>query len=356
MKKFFLFMAACGAAVFGTGCSDDDPVPVKEVVLNQTELSLEPGQTVRLSVAVSPSDAAYDGVVWTTSDASVATVEDGTVAAVAVGEATITASAGDRQATCVVRVAVAARGISLDRDEASVPVGGELQLTATVEPENATDRSVVWSSSDESVATVSQTGAVQGVAVGTATITVSTGEELSATCTVSVVEAAKTWAVGDLYDVDGVKGVVVSIENGGINGKIVSMDEAVKLWATGGWNIGCTSETDGKANTQKVKDYNADMSQFPAFKWCVDHGAGWYMPACDEVYAFMRNSTAINATLAANGGTKITDYYWTSTESDSSEGTEALYAYFSGGGKVSSYADFKDAPEDDTYVRAMYAF
>lgn len=356
MKNLFVLIAACGAMVLGGGCSEEDPVAVENVSFDKSVLELEPGQTETLTLEVSPSDAVFKGIVWSSSDDAVATVSgEGLVTGVGAGSATVSAVAGGKEATCRVTVSIGVAGISLDKTQETLPEGGTLQLTATILPEDATDKTVAWESSDTGVATVSGEGLVTAGAVGTTTITAKAGNGVSASCVVTVVKASKIWAVGDFYDVDGVKGVVVEIGNGGLNGKIVSMDEAVKLWATGGWNIGCTSETDGKGNTQKVKDYNADLSQFPAFKWCVDHGAGWYLPAVDEVYSFLNNIGEVNKTLAAHGGTPITDYYWTSTESDNSEGAEALYAYFSKG-KPASYADFKNTPEGDTYARAMYAF
>lgn len=356
MKKLFVLVAACGAMVLGGGCSEEDPVAVESVSFDKSVLELEPGQSETLTLAVSPSDAVFKSVVWSSSDDAVATVSDeGLVTGEGAGSATISAVAGGKTAICRVTVSIGVAGISLDKTVETLPEGGTLQLTATILPEDATDKTVAWESSDTGVATVSDEGLVAAGSVGTATITATTVNEQSAACAVTVVEASKTWAIGDFYDVDGVKGVVVATSNGGINGKIVSMDEAVKLWATGGWNIGCTSESDGKANTQKVKDYNADLSQFPAFKWSVDHGAGWYLPAVDEVYSFLNNIDKVNKTLEAHGGTPVSDYYWTSTESDNSEGAEALYGYLSGG-KAASYADFKDNPEGDTYARAMYAF
>lgn len=80
---------------------------------------------------------------------------------------------------------IAATGITLDKTEATVKIGETVALTATVEPENADDKTVVWTSSDELVATVDAEGVVTAVAAGTATITAACGE-LSAKCQVTV--------------------------------------------------------------------------------------------------------------------------------------------------------------------------
>ncbi|WP_273065045.1 Ig-like domain-containing protein [Treponema berlinense] len=83
---------------------------------------------------------------------------------------------------------VSVTGVSLDKTSAELEVGGTLKLTATVEPANATNKDVSWSSSDENVATVAN-GTVTAVAVGTAVITVKTADGgKEATCTITVKE------------------------------------------------------------------------------------------------------------------------------------------------------------------------
>lgn len=86
--------------------------------------------------------------------------------------------------------AVAVTGITLDKETVQLKVGKTTKLTATVEPDNATDKTVVWSSGDETVATVSEDGTVTAVAEGTATITAGTPDGAqTATCTVTVIAA-----------------------------------------------------------------------------------------------------------------------------------------------------------------------
>ena len=233
-------------------------------------------------------------------------------------------------------------------------IGGEaVKLTATIAPEDATDKSVSWASEDPTVATVAEDGTVTPVAAGTTKVTAE-ASGFKAECNVTVAVPAKKWEIGEYYDVDGVKGVVVWVSENKEHGKIVSLDETATHWSKGTTNTGAKSEDDGKANTEKVQDLNSTLEFYPAFKWCVDHGKGWYFPAISEVYLFMNAKSAIDPTLKANGGMAITDYYWSSTEGEEDE-TAALYAYFSNG-KVSGYSDFKDDPDGDTYARAMYEF
>ena len=245
--------------------------------------------------------------------------------------------------------------ITLSATELKLAPEEEAVLTATFAPEDADLSSVVWASSTEAVATVSPEGKVKAVAEGETTVSVTAGD-VKAECKV-VVEKKTGWAVGDYYEVGNVKGVVVWVDESKEHGKIISLDEKVDIWATGGYNTGAKSEEDGKGNTDKVKDINAELSAFPAFKWCVAHGEGWYFPAIMEVYYFLNAKATVDPTLEAHNGTKINDrvWYWSSTEADE-EASEALCGYLKSDGTATSYGDMKDNPEDDTLVRAMYQF
>lgn len=244
--------------------------------------------------------------------------------------------------------------ITLSATELKLAPEEEAVLTATFAPEDADLSSVVWASSSEAVATVSPEGKVKAVAEGETTVSVTAGD-VKAECKV-VVEKKTGWAVGDYYEVGNVKGVVVWVDESKEHGKIISLDEKVDIWATGGYNTGAKSEEDGKGNTDKVKDINAELSAFPAFKWCVAHGEGWYFPAIMEVYYFLNAKATVNPTLEAHNGTKINDFYWSSTEGEEDE-TAALYGYLKSDGTATSYSDFKDDPIDGPLsVRAMYKF
>lgn len=243
--------------------------------------------------------------------------------------------------------------ITLSATELKLAPEEEAVLTATFAPEDADLSSVVWASSAETIATVSPEGKVKAVAEGETTVSVTAGD-VKAECKV-VVEKKTGWAVGDYYEVGNVKGVVVWVDESKEHGKIISLDEKVDIWATGGYNTGAKSEEDGKGNTDKVKDINAELSAFPAFKWCVAHGEGWYFPAILEVYYFLNAKETVNSTLEAHNGTKISDFYWSSTEGEEDE-TAALYGYLKSDGTATSYGDFKENPESDTLVRAMYQY
>ena len=114
----------------------------------------------------------------------------GKVTAVGAGTATITATAVDgseKYDTCTVTVTkTSVTGVTLDQTSLTLTEGDSETLTATVEPSNATNKNVTWSSSDPNVATV-ENGVVTAVGAGTATITVTTEDGgKTATCTVTV--------------------------------------------------------------------------------------------------------------------------------------------------------------------------
>ena len=162
-------------------------VAVESVSLNKKELSLEPGQSETLTTTVLPENATDKTVTWATSNAQVATVENGKVTAIAEGEAVITAKAGEKEATCKVTVkmgVVAVESVSLNKTELSLELGQSETLTATVLPENATDKTVTWTTSNAQVATV-ENGKVTAVNEGEAIITAKAGEK-EATCKVIV--------------------------------------------------------------------------------------------------------------------------------------------------------------------------
>ena len=148
--------------------------PVTSLSLNKSNLALHPGNSEKLVATVEPSDAT---LVWSSSNTSVATVSsDGTVTAAGNGTASITVSATDgsgKNATCTVAVTTLVSSISLDKTSLDLYKGDSFTLSATVSPSTASNKALTWTSSNISVATVSNSGVVAAAGNGTATITVS---------------------------------------------------------------------------------------------------------------------------------------------------------------------------------------
>ena len=195
MAAFLIGLAvACGKPEPDPGHGQTTPsqpqvVAVSSVSLDKTSVSLNVGESVTLAATVKPDNATNKTVTWSSSSSSVASVDaSGKVSAVAEGTATITAKAGDKTATCSVTVTkkvVAVESVTLDKSSLELNEGETATLTATVKPDNASDKTVTWSSSKTSVATVDANGKVTAVAEGTATITAKAGDK-TATCSVTV--------------------------------------------------------------------------------------------------------------------------------------------------------------------------
>ena len=185
---------------------------VTKVELDKTSLTLDVGKSETLTATITPSNATNQNVTWSSDNQNVATVnQNGEVTAVSAGDATIkvTTEDGEFEATCSVTVNSAAtvpvESVSLDKTSLGLTEGETAQLTATVEPEDASNKNVTWESSNTSVATVDANGEVTAVSAGTATITVTTVDGgKTDTCTVTVREEAPDRPVNlpDTHSID----------------------------------------------------------------------------------------------------------------------------------------------------------
>ena len=170
-------------------------VAVTGVTLNKTALTLNIGASETLSATVAPADATNKKVTWKSSDAAVATVDtNGKVTAVKAGEATTTVTTEDGGKTATCKVTVKPNLVSeITLAALAIYVGESKAITATVKPDDATNKALTWTSSDETVATVDNTGKVTGKKIGTATITATArdGSGVSGSCTVTVLSTVK---------------------------------------------------------------------------------------------------------------------------------------------------------------------
>ena len=189
MKKILLLVVTSLTMMFA--CTKvPQEVAVTAVSLNLTTAEMVMGESIQLRATVLPASASDKTVTWSSSNDAIASVDqDGNVSANVEGKAAITAKAGDQSATCVVTVkrnVVKVTSVSLDLDQVTLQIGETFQLTAIVLPWNATDKTVTWTSSSTSIATV-ENGLVSAVAAGEAEITATAGE-CSAICKVTVSE------------------------------------------------------------------------------------------------------------------------------------------------------------------------
>ena len=168
-------------------------IPVNSIVLSQTYVSINQGETLTLSTTVYPANATNKSIEWSSSNTSIATVDqNGKVTAKSAGTATITATAADGSgitASCQVSVTIPVSSIILSQTSVNIHQGKAFTISPTVYPANATNKSIEWSSSNTSIATVDQNGKVTAKSAGTATITATAtdGSGITASCLVTVI-------------------------------------------------------------------------------------------------------------------------------------------------------------------------
>ena len=186
-------------------CDDNkcEPVPtptgkpnndkeIKSISFSQKSYSIKKGDKKRLIAIIKPSSLTGSKLTWKSSDTSIATVDaNGYVKGLKEGTVTITVtSSNGKKATCSIKViknTINVDKIILNSDKLNIEVGELSQLIAKVEPSDATERDLVWESSDNSIATVDNNGVIKGVKSGTVTITVKTKNgKVVATCKITV--------------------------------------------------------------------------------------------------------------------------------------------------------------------------
>ena len=193
---FATLAAACGKDPFFD--------PNVGISVDPTSLSLHIGESATITASVTPEDLPNKNVLWTTDNTSVAKVSGGVVSAVGVGSATITAKTdwGGRTAKCRVTVLspVLVESVNLGRSALSLdPKAGPFTFSPSIMPEDATDKGLSWTSSDESVVAVSD-GVVTVKGKGTATVTATAKDagHASASCTVTVINIPDAVDLGGL--------------------------------------------------------------------------------------------------------------------------------------------------------------
>ncbi len=190
---------------------------------------------------------------------------------------------------------------------------------------------------------------------------------------VEPVENETIYGIGDIYNQNGIKGVVVMLTDGGRHGLIMSLDEACLAWCNLHRKqqkyIGASDRYDGEKNMQAVEKYiaanNLSWSNFPAFEWCRAKGEGWYLPSINEIWSagtmylggsrtasnrkFRKN---FNASVIGAGGTPLSGVmiYHSSTEDK-----DARYSLYSHMNSEAPYIQ-SGYKADDLFVRAVHKF
>lgn len=170
-------------------------VPVISVNINQNDIDLEKGKTIKLNPTIEPTDATIQEIKYTSSDTKVATVDQsGNVVAIAKGKATITATVGNKSDSFVVNVLVPIKTFTIDSNQENLEIikGNSVQLKTTINPskeETTDDTTITWKSLDEKIATVDENGVVTGIKAGTVKITgtLKNGMQVESNITVKII-------------------------------------------------------------------------------------------------------------------------------------------------------------------------
>ena len=183
------------------GCDAPSDDEVTSVVLNQTELTMKPDETIQLTATVYPTNATNKKLIWTSSNDDVAMVTDeGFVLAMAEGEADITTTSAENssiKAVCHIKVekekvpVITIVGIKFEESPVTISMGDTKKLNVIFNPVDATNKQLEWKSTKTSVVDVDQEGNIIGVSEGKAIITAKTtdGSNLTINCVVTVVPA-----------------------------------------------------------------------------------------------------------------------------------------------------------------------
>ena len=223
------------------GCDDkekekekekDATVAVTGVTVSPTDTTLAVNATFTFTAIVTPDNATDKSVTWTSSSDAIATVTTaGVVKAIAPGPATITVTTTDGGHTATVAVTVndpaappvAVTGVTVSPTDTTLAVNATFTFTAIVTPDNATDKSVTWTSSSDAIATVTTAGVVKAVAPGTAVITATandgSGATGAATVTVEPVTppaSLKILGIGNSFTQDGMEYLPHLLKSAGI--------------------------------------------------------------------------------------------------------------------------------------------
>ena len=162
---------------------------VTGIKLDQSNVTMNVGETFRLTYVIAPVNASNPAVTWTTTNKSVATVDkNGLVSAKGVGQTAIIlkTNEGGYMATCLINVNRVATAVKLDATSIVLNVGDYYNFETTITPADSTDKTLTWEISDKGVVAVSNRGKVIAKKVGVSVVMAKTKSGSTAYCTVTV--------------------------------------------------------------------------------------------------------------------------------------------------------------------------
>ena len=173
-------------------CTVTVTTSITGIYLDETQKTLQVGESCRLTYYTTPKDATASKITWSALDKSVANVKDGTVTASKAGQTYIMVkTASGATAMCLLTVEQKVAGIKLNTNSLSLQVGDVYYANATLTPATSTDRTVTWKSKNAKIASVTNEGKITAISAGTTTITAATNNNLSAEIEVTVEQPVK---------------------------------------------------------------------------------------------------------------------------------------------------------------------
>lgn len=271
-----------------TACGD---VPVESLVLSNTELTINVGNASAVSCTVLPEDATDKTVNWSSSNNSVATVNNvGVITAVSAGTCTITASSGDITATVNVIVKKPVEQVVLNKTDVTIKEEETFTFTCTIVPNDASEKTVTWTSSDSSVATVNANGTITGIKAGTCTVTASVDGK-SAIANITIKEKGPDfkklyneidsdvqygWELGsdgsylmadtNVYDLDNYSNSAIWYSIKDMNKKLGLPDSLSNDMAQTTWSMGRQNQTFETAGVTVTWTYHPDKGMEVTYK------------------------------------------------------------------------------------------
>ena len=189
MKKVISITLVCLMLMSALcACSPLDFIGVKRIVFSEQNIEMTVGDSKALGIAPEPASAPLEKLTWSSSDNNIATVEGGTVTAVAKGSAVISVKA-ENGVTASCNITVKDKEITaleMNKSSAKLKSGSTIQLEVDVTPVDAPSGNLKWTSSDDSVATVNSKGFVTGVKAGVVNITCEASNGVETSCTITV--------------------------------------------------------------------------------------------------------------------------------------------------------------------------
>ena len=171
--------------------NSQNTIKPESINLSQKDLTMYLGESVNLSAAISPANATNQEITWSTSDNNIASVDNGYVVAKKAGSVTITATTSNgKKDTCTILVRnsnIDVQSIFMNSNE-TMNAGESLTLTAKVLPATATNKTITWTSSDATTATIDQNGTVKALKAGSVIITAKSNNNITAVCKITIMD------------------------------------------------------------------------------------------------------------------------------------------------------------------------